>query len=229
MYQLEQGHELPVDLGGDLVHHSTCMLVGMEPLVPGHLLLCEIGTSHGRDGGPCAFGETVRGLPFGRSTVDLRVVAVDPTTGFTPQEFLVAVAAEFFGETAGVGSKLLEGADHVRRQQVLETVYPDVFSGTVDEEEGEAESKLAEGVAGDNVHVDLVQVALGGREGHAAVAFLQVCKFAEGGSGFATLNELGVLGDASKVLVVTEATVAEEVVGLETTRGRRSCPRIVGS
>ena len=101
-------------------------------------------------------GETVRRMPFGGSTVDLGVVATDPTTGFTPQEFLVAVAAEFFGETAGVGSKLLEGADHVRGQQVLETVYPDVFGGTVDEKEGEAESKLADGIAVYDIHVDLV-------------------------------------------------------------------------
>ena len=84
-------------------------------------------------------------MPFGRSTVDFQVVAVDPTTGFTPQEFLVAVTSEFLGETAGVGSKLLEGANNVRGQQVLETVDPDVFSGTVDDEEGEAETKLADG------------------------------------------------------------------------------------
>ena len=153
-------------------------------------------------------------MPFGRSTVDFRVVAVDPTTGFTTQEFLIAVAAEFLGETAGVGSKLLEGADHVRGQQVLETEDPDVFSGTVDEKEGEAESKFADGVAVDDVHVDLVQVALGGREGRAAVAFSQVCKFAEGRAGFATLNELGVFGDASEVLVVAETAVAEEMVDL---------------
>ena len=36
----------------------------------------------------------------------------------------------------------------------------------------------------------------------------------EGGARFATLNELGVLGDASKVLVVAEATVAKEMVNL---------------
>ena len=74
----------------------------MEPLVPGHLLLSEIGTGHGQDGGPCGFGKTVRRLPFGRSTVDLRVVAVDPTTGFTTQGFLIAVAADFLWETVGV-------------------------------------------------------------------------------------------------------------------------------
>ena len=116
MYQLERGRELPVDLGGDLVHHSTCVLDGMEPVIPGHLFLGKAGPIHGRDGGTGALGETVRGLPFGRSTVDLRVVAVDPTTGFTTQELLIAVAAGFLGETAGVGLKLLEGADYVRGQ-----------------------------------------------------------------------------------------------------------------
>ena len=128
----------------------------MEPVVPGHLLLCEICPSHGRDGGPCAFGETVRGLPFGRSTIDLIVVAVDSTTGFTTQDFMMAVAAEIRGETAGVGSKLLEGADHVRGQQVLETVDPDVLGGLVDEEEGKAEADLADGIAKYDVDVDLV-------------------------------------------------------------------------
>ena len=84
----------------------------------------------------------------------------------------------------------------------------------VDEEEGEAEAKLADGVAVDDVHVDLVQVALGGREGCAAVAFSQVCKFAKGRSGFTTLDELGVLGDASEVLVVVETTVSKDMVDL---------------
>ena len=178
MYQLERGLELPVDLGGDLVHHSTCVLDDMELVVQGHLLLCEVGPSHGRDGDPCAFGEIVRGLLFGGSTVDLRVVAVDPTADFIPHELLVAVASEFFGETAGVCSKLLEGVDHGRAQQVLVTVDPDVLGGSVNEEEDEAEAKLADGVAVNDVHVDLVEVALGGREGCAAVASLQVCKFA---------------------------------------------------
>ena len=90
-------------------------------------------------------------MPFGRSTIDLRVVAVDPTTGFTTQEFLIAIAAEFLGETASVGSKLLDGADHVRGQQVLESVDPDVLGGTVDEEKGKAEAKFADGVAVESV------------------------------------------------------------------------------
>ena len=186
----------------------------MEPVVPGHLLLCEIGTGHGRDGGPCAFGETVRGLLFGRSTVDLRVAAVYSTTVFIPQDLLVAVAVEFFGETASVCSKLLEGVNHDGGQQFLETVDPDVLGGLVDEEEVKGEAELSDGIAVDDVDVDLVQVALGGREGFSAVASSQVCKFAEGRARFATLNELGVLGDASEVLVVAETTVAEEMVDL---------------
>ena len=62
--------------------------------------------------------------------------------------------------------------------------------------------------------MDIVKVALGGREGYAGVASSQVCKFAEEGAGFVTLNKLGVLGDVSEVFVVVETTVAKEMVDL---------------
>ena len=93
----------------------------------GHLLLCQIGTSHGRDGGTRELRDTVRCLAFGRSAVDLRLVTVDPSMGITPQELLVAVAGELLGETAGVGLKILKGVNHGGGQQVNQAVDLDVL------------------------------------------------------------------------------------------------------
>ena len=44
------------------------------------------------------------GLAPGGGTNDLGLCTIDPVVGITPQEFLVAVAAELLGERAGIGA-----------------------------------------------------------------------------------------------------------------------------
>ena len=60
--ELEGGRELAVDLDWDLVHHSTGMLDGVEPVVAGHLHFGEVGAGHGAHSLQCTFGQTVREL-----------------------------------------------------------------------------------------------------------------------------------------------------------------------
>ena len=75
-----------------------------------------------------------------------------------------------------------------------------------------SDTQLANIITVDDVQVDLFQVALGEREGFAAIPFAQVGKFAKRRAGFATLNKLGIFQNVSKVFVVPEATVAKAVV-----------------
>ena len=48
---------------------------------------------------------------------NLGLPAVDPSSGLTPQELLVAVTTELLGESPGVGAELLEGFDDIRRHE----------------------------------------------------------------------------------------------------------------
>ena len=201
------------------------MLHGVKPVVAGHLLFCEIGTSHRGDRFPCAFGETIWGLAPGGGANNLGVdgvclggardyLLVDPTTGSTPQELHVAVAAEFLWHAACVSPELFEGVDHAVGLQIPEAVQPDVLGGVVDEEKGEAKSEPTDGVAVNDVQVNFVQVMFGWRECFATVSPAEIGKLAERWAGFAPLDELHVFGNVAEVLVVAELAVAEEMVDL---------------
>jgi hypothetical protein len=115
--ELERSSEFHIDLGGDLVGHSARVLDGVEPVVPWHLCLGEVCPRHGAHGGPRALGQAVGGLPAGGGADDLGLLAVDPASGLTPQELLVAVTAELFGEIPGVGAEFLEGFDDACRHE----------------------------------------------------------------------------------------------------------------
>ena len=116
----------------------------MKPVVPRHLLLRQISAGHGGKGTPCALGETIRRLAFGRSSDDLLLVAVDPTEGIKPQELMVVVVAEFPGEATGVSPKLLKGVNRGAGQQALDAVDPDIFSSAVGEEEDKLKAQFTD-------------------------------------------------------------------------------------
>ena len=65
-----------------------------------------------------------------------------------------------------------------------------------------AETQFADGVAVNDVQVDLVQVTLGGRKGRPALALANVGKLANGGARLPPSDELRVLGRLAEVLVI---------------------------
>ena len=119
----------------------------MGPVVPGHLFLGHVCLIHRTDCGLCTFGQDVGGLAPGGGTNDLGLHAIDPAEGVTPQEFLVAVAAELIGDRAGIGAKLFEGLDDAFRHERLHNIEPNVLGGAVDDKDGVAVTHLAESVA----------------------------------------------------------------------------------
>ena len=145
---------------------------------------------------------------------DLGLLAVDPSTGFTPQELLVAVAAELFWKGSSVCAELLEGIDDGRRHQRPHSVEPQVLGCSVDEEDGVAEAQFADGVAENNVEVDFVQIVRGRRQGLASVALADIGEFPDGGARFAAPDELGVLGCLAEMFVIPKPSVSKKVVYL---------------
>ena len=83
-------------------------------------------------------------------------MAIDPSTGFTPQELLVAVASELFWKGSSVCAELLQGLNDGRGHERPLAVEPQVLGSSVNEEDGVAEAQLADGVAKNNVDVDFV-------------------------------------------------------------------------
>ena len=71
------------------------------------------------------------------------------------------------GERAGIGAKLFEGLDDALGHKRLHAVEPYSLGGTVNEKDGVAVTQLADGVAKNNVLVDLAEVVVGGSEGFA--------------------------------------------------------------
>ena len=140
----------------------------MEPVVPGHLFLGHVRSSHVSDCGPCKFSQPVGGLALVRGTNDLGLHKIDTAAGVTPQEFLVAVAAELLGERAGIGANIFEGLNDACRYERLHAVELNVLGGMVDEKDGIAVTHISDGVAKNNFQVDLVKVLVGGSEGFAA-------------------------------------------------------------
>ena len=169
------------------------MLYGIEPKTAGHFFLREVGASHGRDGDPSALGETVRGLASGGSTDDLGLLFVNPATGVTPQKLLVTVTAKLCWQTTCIRPKLLKDVDQCVGYQVFEAVDLDVLGSVVNKEKCKVETQFSDRMAVYNIQVNLVQVALGGREGFVTLALVEVGKFSKRRAWFATLNKLGVL------------------------------------
>ena len=212
--EFERGGEFPIDFGLDLVGRPARVLDGVEPEVPWHLCLGEVCPRHGTHCGPCALGEAVGGLSAGGSPDDFGLLAVDPSAGFTPQELLVAVATELFGKCSGVCAELLKGFNNARRNQRLHFVEPQVLGCAVNEQDGVAKPKFADGVAEDYVEMDFVQVVLGRREGLSTVAFADVGKFPDGGAWFAAFDELGILGRLAEMFVIPKPSVSKKMVYL---------------
>ena len=168
MENFKRGGEFSVDLVQDLVGHLARVLNGVEPLILGHLFLGHVCLSHGTDCGPCTFSQPIGGLAPGGGTNDLVLRAIDPAAGVTPQEFLVAVAAELLGERSGISAKLFEGLNDSFGHERLHAVEPNVLGGTVNEKDGVAVTHLADGVSKNNFQVYLVEVVVGGSKGFAA-------------------------------------------------------------
>ena len=145
---------------------------------------------------------------------DLRFLVIDPLTGFTPKELLVAVASELFWKSSSVCAELLQGLNDGRQHERPHAVEPQVLGGSVNKEDGVAESQLADGVAKNNVEVEFVQAVLGRKQGLSTVAFGDIGKLPDGGAGFAAPDELGVLGRLTKLLVIPKPSVSKNVVFL---------------
>ena len=92
---------------------------------------------------------------------------VDPAASITPQESLVAVAAELLGERSSIGKNLFEGLDGAFRYKRLHAVELNVLGGMVDEKDGIAVTQLADDFAKNNFQVDLIKVVVGGSKGFA--------------------------------------------------------------
>ena len=159
--EFKQVGEFSVDLGWDLVGNLAVVLDGVEPVVPGHLFLGRVCSSHGTDCDQCTFGQRVGGLAPGGGTNDLGLQVIDPAAGITPQEFLVAVPAELLWERAGIGAKLFECLNDALGHKKFHAVEPDVLGGAVDEKNCVAVTQISDGVAKNNVQVDLVKVVVG--------------------------------------------------------------------
>ena len=168
MDKFKQGGGFAVNLGQYLVGHSAQVLDGVEPVVLGHLFLGHVRLSHGADCGPCTFGQPVGGLVPSGSTNDLGLRAIDTAAGINPQEILVIVAAELLGDRSGIGAKLLKVLNDALGQKILHAVKPNVLGSAVDKKDGVAVTQLADGVAKNNVQLDLVKVVVGGSEGFSA-------------------------------------------------------------
>ena len=206
--------EFSVDLGRDLVGHSARVLNGVEPVVPGHLFLGHVCSSHGADCGPCTSSQSVGGLAHGGSINDLGLHAIDPVAGVTPQEFLVLVAAELLGERAGISAKVFEGLDDAFGHERLHAVEPNVLGDTVDEKDSVALTQLAYGVAKNYVQVELVKVMVGGSKGFAAVPLAEVGKLADRRAGFIPLDKLSIFRGTAEVFVVVEMAVSKQMLYL---------------
>ena len=103
---------------------------------------------------------------------------------FTPQEFLVAVAAELLEERASIGIKLFKGLDDAFGHERLHTIEPNVLGGTVYEKGSVEVTHLADGVAKNYVQVELVEVVDVGSEGFSAGPLAEVGKLADRRAGF---------------------------------------------
>ena len=167
MDKFKQGGEFTVDLGRDLVGHLVRVLDGVEPVVLGHLFLGHVRSSHHTDCGPCTFGHPVGGLAPGRGTNDLGLRTINQAAGITLQEFLVVVTAELFGERVSISAKLLHGLNDALGHEIIHAAEPYVIGGVVDEKDSVVVTQLADGVAKNNVLVDLAEVVVGGSEGFA--------------------------------------------------------------
>ena len=64
---------------------------------------------------------------------------------------------------------MFEGLNHTVGQEGFHAVDPYILGGAVDEKYGITKAQFADGVSIDNIQVDLVQKALGGRESLTAV------------------------------------------------------------
>ena len=111
--------------------------------------------------------------------------SANPLADCLPAGALVAVASELFRKSSNVCTELLQGLNDGRRHKRPHAVEPQVLGSSVNEEDGVAESQLADGVAKNNVEVDFVQVVLGRRQGFPTVAFADVGKVPDDGTGFA--------------------------------------------
>ena len=60
------------------------------------------------------------------------MVTVDPAARLAPQEFLVAVAAEPFGQASSIRAELLKRLNDALGGQCPDAVKPDVLGGMVD-------------------------------------------------------------------------------------------------
>ena len=112
--------------------------------------------SHGAECSPCTFSQPVGRLAPCGGTNDIGIRAIDPAAGVTPQDFLVAVAEEFLGERAGISAKLFKGLDGAFGHKKLHSVESNVLGGTVDEKDGVEVTQISDGVAKNNVQVNLV-------------------------------------------------------------------------
>ena len=186
----------------------------MEPVVPGHLFLGHVCSSHGADCGPCTSSQSVGGLAHGGSINDLGLHAIDPVAGVTPQEFLVVVAAELLGERAGISAKVFEGLNDAFGHERLHAVEPNVLGDTVDEKDSVALTQLAYGVAKNYVQVELVKVMVGGSKGFAAVPLAEVGKLADRRAGFIPLDKLSIFRGTAEVFVVVEMAVSKQMLYL---------------
>ena len=63
---------------------------------------------------------------------------------------------------------MFKGIDDALVHERLHSVEPDVLGGEDDEKDGIAVTQLADGVAKNNVQVNLVEVVVGGSKGFAA-------------------------------------------------------------
>ena len=182
MDKFKRSGEFSVDLGWDLIGHSARVLNGVEPVVPGHLFLGHVRLIHGSDCGPCKFNQSVSVLSPGRGTNDLGLCAIDPAAGVTPQEFLVAVAAELLGERASISAKLFEGLDDAFGHERLHAVEPNALGGTFNKKDSIAVTQPV-GVAKKTVQVDLVKEVVGGSKVFAAGPLALVEKLPIDGQG----------------------------------------------
>ena len=94
----------------------------MEQVVLGHLFLGHVRSIHDAECGPCTFRHPIGGMAPSGVTNDLRLRAIDPAAGVTPQDFLVAVASELLGERAGISTKLFKGLNNALGHKKLHAV-----------------------------------------------------------------------------------------------------------
>ena len=134
--------------------------------------------------------------------------------GVTSQEFLVAVAAELFGERAGISAKLFEVLNDAFGHERLHVVEPNILGGTVNQKDRISVTHLADCVTKNDVQVDLVELVFGGSEGFAAGPLAEVGKLGNRWAGFTPLDKLGILRGVAEVFVVAETVVSKQMVDI---------------